>query len=292
MIDLLLAQIANGIVIGSTYALLGSGLALIYGTMRILHFSHGAFYMLGGYFTLFLVVGFGVPSLLAIPAAAIAVAVIAAIAQKLTIAPVMRQEGWAFSTIAVTLGLAIVLQNAALLLWGENYRSVPYYVQGVLDLGFVRLSLQRVLTLVVSIAAIAAMTALLQFTRFGRAVRATAQDPEAAAVVGVPAGAVHTLTFALGCGLASIAASMLAPIYAVNPWMGLIVILKAFVVVIIGGLGSFPGAILAGFLLGIVEAVGITFTSPEWRDAIAFSLVILVVWLRPEGLLGMKERRG
>lgn len=292
MFDLLIAQIANGIVIGSTYALLGSGLALIYGTMRILHFSHGAFYMLGGYFTLFMVVLYDVPAVIAIPAAAIAVAVIAAIVQKLTIAPVMRKEGWAFSTIAVTLGLAIVMQNMALLLWGEQYRTVPSYIEGVADLGFVLVSWQRALILGVSLVTIAAMTVLLKYSRFGRAVRATAQDPEAAAVVGVPAKAVHTLTFALGCGLASIGGSLLAPIYSVNPWMGLAVILKAFVVVIIGGLGSFTGAILAGFLLGIVEAVGITLTSPEWRDVISYVLVIVVVWLYPEGLFGMRERRG
>ncbi len=292
MLDLLIAQLANGIVIGSTYALLGSGLALIYGTMRVLHFSHGAFYMLGAYFTFFMVVLYGIPAIIAIPAAAIAVAAIAAIVQKLTIAPVMRQEGWAFSTIAVTLGLAIIMQNLALLLWGEQYQTVPYYVEGVVDLGFVLISWQRVLILGVSLVTIVAMTVLLKYSRFGRAVRATAQDAEAAAVVGVPAKAVHTFTFAIGCGLASIGGSLLAPIYAVNPWMGLVVILKGFVVVIIGGLGSFPGAILAGFLLGIVEAIGITFTSPEWRDVISYALVIIVVWLYPEGLFGMKERRG
>lgn len=292
MFDLYIAQIANGIVIGASYALLGCGLTLIYGTMRVLHFGYGAFYMLGAYFTLFMVVQYGVAPLFAIPAAAIGVAVIAALFQKLTIAPVMRQDGWVFSTIAVTLGIAIFLQNVALLLWGQNYRSIPYYVHGTLDLGFVNISIQRILILVVSILAIGAMAILLRYTRFGRAVRATAQDPDAAAVVGVPAARIHTLTFALGCGLASLAGSMLAPIYAVNPWMGLIVVLKAFVVVIIGGLGSFTGAILAGFLLGIVEAVGITVTSPDWRDVIGFSLVILVVWLRPQGLMGMKERRG
>src|SRR5699024_9753052 len=122
-----------------------------------LHFGYGAFYMLGAYFTLFMVVRYGVPPLVAIPAAAVGVAAIAALFQKLTIAPVMRKEGWAFSTIAVTLGIAIIMQNAALLLWGEDYRSIPYYIQGVMDLGFVRISLQRALIFIVTIAVIGIM---------------------------------------------------------------------------------------------------------------------------------------
>src|SRR5699024_8955622 len=128
--------------------------------------------------------------------------------QKTVIEPVMRRQGWEFTTIAVTLGLAIILQNVALLLWGENYQTIPYYIQGTLDLGFVLISLQRILILVVSLVTIVAMTILLKYSRFGRAVRATAQDPDAAAVVGVPAKKIHTLTFALGCALASIAGSL------------------------------------------------------------------------------------
>ena len=146
------------------------------------------------------------------------------------------------------------------------------------------------LVFAVAVAVMAAMALVLRYTRFGWAVRATAQDAEAAAVVGVPAARIHTITFALGAGLAAIAAALLAPVFAVNPWMGLPLIIKAFVVVVLGGLGSFPGAIVGGFLLGIVEAIGITLTSSEWRDVIAFGMMIAFLWIRPWGLFGVKER--
>lgn len=287
---LFLEQLINGIILGSMYALMGSGLALIYGTMRILNFAHGEFYMLGGYFTFFLITSYALPPLVAVPLAVLAVFVVSGVVQRMTLHSLMKQEGWVFSTIAATLGLSIFLQNLALHLWGERFQSVGYFVEGTVTLGGLRLPLMRVLILAVALATIAFMALLLKYSRFGKAVRATAQDAEAAAVVGVPAPVIHTLTFATGSALGAIAAAMLSPLFAVNPWMGLPLILKAFVVVILGGLGSFPGAIVAGFLLGIVEAVGITLTSSEWRDVISFSLLILVIWVRPWGLFGTRER--
>jgi branched-chain amino acid transport system permease protein len=251
-----LEQIINGIIIGSMYALIGSGIALIYGTMRVLNLAHGEFYMLGGYLVFFLIVAYAVPPWLAI------------------------------ATIAVTLGLSIFLQNLALLLFGEQFQSIPYYLTGVVEIAGLRLPQQRLLMLAVAIITIAIMTFVLTRTRFGWALRATSEDKDAAAVVGIPAARIYTLTFGIAAALGCVAAAMLAPIYAVNPWMGLPVLFKGFVVVILGGLGSFPGAIAGGILLGIVEAVGVQVTSSEWRDVIAFAFMILVIWIRPWGLFG------
>jgi len=281
-------QIINGLIIGSTYALIGSGLSLIYGTMRVLNLAHGEFYMLGGYFVYFLTVKYGVPPWLAIPLAVFAVFVLGAVIQRLTIRRLLDKEGWVFSTIALTLGLSIFLQNAALLLFGEKFQSVPYYVSGMVTIGSIRLPMQRILIFVVSIATIAAMTFLLKKTRLGWAIRATSQDRDAAAVVGIPAQRIYLLTFGIAAALGAVAAAMLAPIYAINPWSGLPILLKGFVVVILGGLGSFPGAIVGGLLLGVVEAIGVQLTSSEWRDVIAFSLMIAVIWWRPWGLFGHK----
>ena len=287
---LFLEQLVNGIILGSMYAIMGAGLALIYGTMRILNFAHGEFYMLGGFFVFFLFAQHNIHPAIAVPIAAVGVALIAALTQRLTVDVLLRREGWAFSTIAATLGVSIFLQNLALALWGERFQSVPYFVEGLLVIGEFRLPWQRVLIFVVAVVVMAAMAAVLRWTRFGWAVRATAQDAEAAAVVGVPARRIHTITFALGAGLAAIAAALLAPVFAVNPWMGFALIIKAFVVVVLGGLGSFPGAIVGGFLLGIIEAVGITLTSSEWRDVIAFGFMIAILWVRPWGLFGVRER--
>lgn len=281
-------QIINGLIIGSMYALIGSGLALIYGTMRVLNLAHGEFYMLGGYFVFFLVVTYGVPSYLAIPLAIFATFVLGALIQRLTIHHLMLQEGWAFSTIAATLGLSIFLQNAALLLFGEQFQSVPYYVSGVVEIAGIRMPAQRLLIFAVAVLTIAMMTYVLKTTRLGWAIRATSQDRDAAAVVGIPAERIYLITFGIAGALGAIAAAMLAPIYAINPWSGLPVLLKGFVVVILGGLGSFPGAIAGGLILGVVEAIGVQLTSSEWRDVIAFGLMIAVIWWRPWGLFGNK----
>lgn len=283
-----LEQIINGLIIGSMYALIGSGIALVYGTMRVLNLAHGEFYMLGGYFVFFLAVTYGVPSYLAIPVAIVATFILGVLIQRLTIHYLMGKEGWMFSTIAATLGLSIFLQNAALLMFGEQFESVPYYLDGMIEIGSIRLPLQRLLILVVAIVTIGGMTYILKRTRLGWAIRATAQDRDAAAVVGIPAQRIYLITFGIAGALGAVAAAMLAPIYAINPWSGMPILLKGFVVVILGGLGSFPGAIAGGLLLGVVEAIGVQLTSSEWRDVIGFAMMIAVIWWRPWGLFGKK----
>lgn len=285
---LLLEQIANGIVVGSAYALMGGGLALIYGTMRLLNFAQGEMYMLGGFFVFFLVVQAGLSPFVGIPVAVLGVFVTAALIQRATLHYLVRREGWLFSTIAATLGISIMLQQIALHLFGERIKAIPYYIDGIAHLGPVDLPWQRVLILAVSVATMVAMGMLLRFSRFGQAVRATAQDAEAAAVAGVPTPLIHTLVFATGAALGAVAAAMLAPIYGIGPWMGVPLILKAFAVVVLGGLGSFAGAVVGGFLLGIVEAIGITITSSQWQDVISFGVLILVIWVRPRGLFGAR----
>jgi branched-chain amino acid transport system permease protein len=152
----------------------------------------------------------------------------------------------------------------------------------------IRLPMQRLLILVVAVVTIGGMTFLLKKTRLGWAIRATSQDRDAAAVVGIPAQRIYLITFGLAGALGAIAASMLAPIYAINPWSGLPILLKGFVVVVLGGLGSFPGAIAGGLLLGVVETIGVQLTSSEWRDVIGFAMMIAVIWWRPWGLFGAK----
>lgn len=286
--QILVEQILNGLIIGSMYALIGSGLALIYGTMRVLNLAHGEFYMLGGYFVFFLSVTYGLPSWIAIPIAIFLSFLLGAAIQRLTIHRLLRQDGWVFATIAVTLGLSIVLQNAALLLFGEQFQTVPYYVSGIIEFYGIRLPVQRLLILIVAVITMVVMGCLLKYTRLGWAIRATAQDRDAAAVVGIPADRIYLITFGLAAALGAVAAAMLAPIYAINPWSGLPILLKGFVVVILGGLGSFTGAIAGGLILGVVEAIGVQLTSSEWRDVISFTLMIAVIWWRPWGLFGRK----
>jgi len=284
-IALYIEQIVNGLVAGSMYALVGGGIALIYGTMRVLNMAHGEFYMMGGYAAFYLV-GRAVPPVLAIPLVAGLLFLVGAAVQRLTVHYLLRQDGWLFACIAATLGLSIAFQNLALIVFGEDYKAVPYYVEGILRLGDIRLPLQRVLMLLVAVGTLLAMGFLLKKTRFGWALRATSQDSDAASVCGIPVSRIHMITFGLSAALGGVAGAMLAPIYSVSPWMGMPVLFKGFVVVVLGGLGSFPGSIVGGLLLGIVEALGVQITSAEWRDVFGFALMIVVVWARPWGLFG------
>ena len=281
-------QILNGLITGSMYALIGSGIALVYGTMKVLNLAHGEFYMLGGYFTWYLAVSLGINPAIAIPAAVAIAFCLGMLIQKLTVEYLILRDNWAFTTIAATMGLSIILQNAALLVFGANFNTVPSYVSGVMVLGDIRISWQRVLIFIVALATIGFMTWLLKYTRLGWSIRATSQDRDAAQVVGIPVKRVYMICFGLAAALGALAAAMLAPINAINPWSGMPVLLKGFVVVVLGGLGSFPGAIIGGLLLGVVEAVGVQLTSSEWRDVISFTLMIAVIWWRPWGLFGKK----
>ncbi|MGO4560008.1 branched-chain amino acid ABC transporter permease [Mesorhizobium sp. 2RAF21] len=290
MIANFLQQVASGLVLGSIYALVAAGLTLVYGTMRILNFAHGEFYMLGGYMTFFAAITFGLPPAVALAVAAIVVFAIGAAFHRLAIRPLLGGDGAMFSTIVVTLGASLFIQNAALQLWGERFQSIPYYIDGILTIGSFRLPYQRVLIFVCTILILAGVGLFLRYSRLGFAIRAVAQDSEAATALGVPAARIHTFAFGLASGLAALGAGLLAPIYAVNPWMGVPLSLKAFVVVILAGLGSFKGAIIAGLLLGVVESVGISLTSSEWQDVISFATLIVVIWFRPWGLFGQPSR--
>ena len=288
-LSLFFEQIINGIVLGSMYALIASGLTLIWGTMRMLNFAHGEFYMLGGYFFFLFMHSLGLPPYLSVFLAIVCVFVIGIAVQRLTIHPLLSRPQWEFSTLVATLGVSIVLQNAALHIWGEQFKSVPYLVSGGVNILGMRLAYQRLLILAVAVITMVAMWYMLRRTRFGMALRATAQDRDAATLYGVNVYYVFMITFGVAAALASIAATMLASINSVSPWMGAPLMLKGFVVVVLGGLGSFPGAILGGFIIGIVETIGVIVWSSQWREVISFSVLILILWFRPWGLYGVKE---
>lgn len=283
-------QVANGIVAGAMYALMAMGLALIWGTMRVLNFAHGEFFMLGAFLALTALHVLGLPLLPSIAVAVLAVVVIAMLLHRCTVNVLAGRPGFDFGTIAITLGLSIVLQDSALLIWGERFREMPYFLEGVTRTFGVRLPMQRVLIVVVAIVSVALLALFLRYTRFGVALRAVASDPEAAAACGIDTARVHVVTFGIAAGLAALGGIMLAPIMAVNPWMGIPLLLKAFVVVVLGGLGSLPGAVIGGFLLGIIEALGVAVFSSEWREVVAFAVLIVVLWVRPHGLFGTKAR--
>lgn len=290
-ISLILEQLVNGLVAGSMYALMGGGIAMVYGTMKVMNFAHGEFFMLGGYLMYAALDYFHLPMALAIAIPIVCVPLIAMAFNEVLFAPLMKRDNWEMGTIVTALGLSIALQAVVLRTVGAEYFTVPYLFDGFVRIGDFQLPAQRVAILAVALVAIALMELFLGKSRAGWALRATSQDAQAASVVGISTRVVFLMAFGLSGLLAAIAVVMLAPIQSVNPWMGSSLALKAFVVVILGGMGSFRGTILAGFLLGLVEAVGVMLTSSEWREIFFFGLLIVVLWFKPEGIFGAVRRK-
>jgi branched-chain amino acid transport system permease protein len=284
-----LELLINGLITGSIYALVGSGIALVYGTTRVLNFAHGELLMLAGYLILLFAVTLGWPLLVASVITLAIIVVLGAGIQRLTIAPLLRRDDWAFQVVAATIGLSIFLQSGAQLIWGEQFQAVPYFFPGIVVIGDLRMPWQRIAICLIAVAVMAACAIVLYRTKLGRIIRATAQDSEAALAVGIPAGLVHTAVFSISAALAGVAAILLSPLISVNPWMGTAYLLKGFAVVILGGLGSFGGAVAAGFLLGLIESFSVAFAPSEWRDVIAFTFLIAVIWVRPNGLFSGRE---
>ena len=286
-----LQHLLNGLLIGGIYALMGIGLTLIFGVMNVVNFAHGQFYMLAAFsvYTIFTLTG--VPYPMALIISALLVALLAAIIERLLLKPI-RNEPIDVSMLA-TIGLSIFLANMAQIIWDPTPKDIglPFPLLGI-QVGPISLTPIRVFVLVSALLIIVASHLFLQRTRVGKAIRATFQDREAAALMGVNIDFIHTFTFSWGAGIAALAGGLLAPIFQVFPTMGAIVTAKSFAVVIVGGLGSFPGAILAGLLLGVAESLGAAYISSGYRDAIAFILIIVVLLLRPTGLLGKEGRVG
>jgi branched-chain amino acid transport system permease protein len=290
VIDQIIAQIINGMIYGSIYCLVAIGLALVFGVMDLVNFAHGEFYMLGGY------AGFWLVTLLLIdPITAtilsFGILVIVGIAtDKIVIRPIRKTREAHHNLFLATLGLSITLQNLALIIWGAWYYGRPSYFQGVIVIFGVFISVERFIVFVLSIITTASLWFMLQKTKTGTAIRAVSQSKDAALLVGIDIDKIYMLTLGLSAGLAGVAGSLLAPMLLVYPTVGLVVIFKSFVVVSLGGFGNVKGAIVGGYILGIVEAVTVTLLSSSYSDIVAFGILIIILIVKPTGLFGIKER--
>lgn len=287
--SILIEQMINGLVLGAMYALVASGLTLIWGTMKMLNFAHGEFYMLGGFGIYFGLVSLQLPIWLVVPLVVVIIFIVAMLMEKAVISPLLKRPGWDVSAVVATLGVGIFIQNFAFKMWGGDFRNVPYIVEGTLEFMGIRLAWHRVYILAMAVVVLVGFWQVMKRTRFGLAMRATSFDAETATLMGIAHRRIYTITFGLSACLAALAGTALAPIFAVNPWMGLVPLIKGFIVVILGGLGSFAGAILGGFIIGLSESYSVLFLSSGWKDLVSFVLLIVILVIRPQGLLGKKE---
>jgi branched-chain amino acid transport system permease protein len=290
-VDALPQHLVNGLVLGGTYALLGIGLTLIFGLMNVVNFAHGEFYTLGAYATFAALALSGLPFLAALAVAIAAGVLLGALTERVLLRP-LRGES-IDSIMLVMIGLWIAMQNTELLVWGGVAKSIPHpFPTAPLVLGPLGIAPLRLFVLAAALALILGAHLIIQRTRLGRAMRATFQDADTAALMGVRIARIHTATFAIGSGLAAAAGALLGPIFLAYPSMGDLASLKAFCVVILGGLGNVAGATLGGLVLGVAEELGAGYVSSGYRDAVGFVIIILVLLLRPSGLFARAERVG
>ena len=286
-----LQHVVNGLILGGTYALLGIGLTLIFGIMNVVNFAHGEFYTLGAYGTFCFLALLQTNFFLALLGAVALGVLFGAICERLLLRPLLGES--IDTTMLVMIGVWIAMQNAELSVWGGVAKSIDHpFPQAPLVLGPISVAPLRLFVLGAALGLIASSHLLIHRTRLGKAMRATFQDRETAALMGVNIRRIHTVTFAFGSGLAAGGGALLGPVFVVYPSMGDLAALKAFSVVIVGGLGNFAGATLGGLLLGIAEELGAGYISSGYRDAVGFAIIILVLLLRPSGLFSRAERVG
>lgn len=278
----------GGIMQAAVYCIMAFGLSLVYGTARTLNFAHGALYTTGAYIAYWLTAGS--PSLPLWLAVLITIPVLFAIGvtiEGLLVRPLRGGKDWKMTAMMVTLGLAFVLDNANLILWGAVAKPMPAFLDGTMEIFGIVVSKYRFAVLIIALALVVSLEAFLGATRFGQAVRAVAQDTQGAAQVGIEVNRVFAFTFGLSVVLTGLAGILLAPIFLISPQGGWEPFLKAFVIVVFGGLGSTRGAVIAAFALGLVEALVVYQIGASWTMPVWLLTLLVVLMIRPQGLMGV-----
>lgn len=280
--DSFIQQVLNGLTLGGIYSLVALGLTLVYGILHVPNFAHGAFYMAGAYAAFWLVTTQGFNYWVGMAGAAVAVALIAVLAERLVFHPLRDAPGLHHMIAAI--GLLLFLEAGAQAVWGADFHRLPTPYTGIVEIGGATAPVQRLMIVGAAFALMVALHLFLKKTVMGSTIIAMAQNRQGAALVGIDPNRVAMLTFAISGVLAAVAATLYAPINLIYPAMGHLVITKAFVIIILGGMGSVPGAIVGGLIIGFAESFGAFYISPDYKDIIAFALLVVILSLRPEGL--------
>lgn len=289
--ELLAQYTVGGLAAGSLYALVALGIVLLYRTSRILNFSHGDMATFGTFIAFSLLTTYRLPFPLASVGSLLASAIIGALFFFLVLRP--AKEATLLGRIVLTLGFALVLNGAALQIWGANINVFPFPLSDtkVYHLGNLVVSQISIGSFLVALVLMGAMYLLMQHTKLGLAMRAVSQNLVAAQVLGVPAKRVFAITWGLAAALGAAAGILLAPVTLLDPFMMLDPFLKAFSAAVLGGIDSMPGAVVGGLLLGVIEALFGGYVSVRFKTTLAFLIIILVLTIRPEGLLGREFKR-
>ena len=276
----------TGFNLGLMYALIAIGLTLIFGVMRIIQYAHGEMFMLGAFTLYYWHVEFGLPYWLGVVASAVVIFAFGAVLQIVLFRPLHGKN--ILYSLAVSLGLVLIISSTGQILFGTTVKGIPGPVSGGVIMGGTYLSYERMVISAVSAALIGGLWFFLRFTITGLAIRAVAEDPDTSALQGVQTRRIHWIAFGLGSAMAAIAGCMMGTLLSIVPTMGFLATIKAFMIVIMGGLGSVVGALIGGMVLGMIDSVVTTTISGDIALILSFVVIFLVLVFRPSGLFGQK----
>ncbi|MBS5450847.1 MAG: branched-chain amino acid ABC transporter permease [Coriobacteriia bacterium] len=295
---LFIQQLLNGLKIGSVYSLVALGYTMVYGIIRLINFAHGDFIMVGAYAMLFAIpvmIAAGVPAWLAIVPAIVVCVIVGVLVEKAAYKPV-REKGNSMTALITAIAMSLLLENLSQTLFGANPQPMPTFLQvPTFKVGGVTIPGVTLVTIAIGIVVMVALQMFVKGTKTGKAMRAVSEDKEAATLMGINVNSTITKTFAIGSGLAAVAALMYCASYPqVTPTLGVMLGLKAFVAAVLGGIGSIPGAMVGGLTIGVVESLTKAYIGPltgnlitsAFSDAVVFLILIVVLLVKPSGMLG------
>lgn len=282
--DIFFQQVLNGLTLGGIYSLVALGLTLVFGILEVPNFAHGAFYMVGAFMSYLLMTSLDMNYWVAMLGSAIILAILSVIAERLVFNP-LRNASLLHPMVAA-IGLLLFIEAGAQVLWGADFRRMPTPYGGVVHIFGATAPVQRLLIIAGAFVLMLALHLFLTRTTTGSSIVATAQNREGAALMGIDANRVSMMTFAISGVLVAVAATLFSPIALVFPAMGNLVVMKAFVIIILGGMGSIPGAIVGGLIIGFAEAFAAFYISTDYKDIVAFVLLVAILSVRPQGLFG------
>ncbi len=278
--------LVNGIAFGSIYAMVAVGLTIVFGILEVVNFAQGEFYMLAAYVT-FLVYLTQLPYPLAIVIAVATMIVIGLIVERFAIRPLIGRA-WQLPILS-TLGISIIMQNGAIVIWTPNPRTIIIDIANLnIHIFGVVIVFQKLMIVFFALALFIGLHYFIQKTKTGKAMRAVSQNKEACRIIGIDVPRISSITFALGAGLSGFGGALVAPVMAIHPVMGILLVLKCFAAVIMGGFGNIKGTICSAFILAIVESFAVAYVSLQYKDVFAFLVMIIILLFRPAGIFGKK----
>ncbi len=283
-------QLINGLSLGSIYALIALGYTMVYGIIRLINFAHGEIYMIGAFTGFFAITVFHMPFVMALLVSMVTAAVVGVIIERLAYRPLRHAPR--IAALITAIGVSLLIQNVALLVWRPDPRAFPDVIKmQTWSIGGVIIDNRQVIILAVSVGLMLVLQYIVHRTKVGRAMRAASMDTDTAMLMGIDVNMVISTTFAIGSALAAAAGVLVGVYYSrIDPMMGVMSGLKAFIAAVLGGIGNIPGAMLGGLILGIAEVLVVAVASSSWKDAVAFTILIVILLVKPSGLLGHYQR--